>query len=149
MNRKSTTQLVLLGTGTPNAEPHRAGSAGAIIVNETPYLIDFGPGVIRRAAAAYQQGVQALAPQNLTTAFLTRLHSDHTAGYSDLILTPWVLRRDRPLQVLLLVLSHQLHWGQSEEGLLREIKTHYRGAVVSAKDLDVFELDARTTVSAG
>jgi ribonuclease BN (tRNA processing enzyme) len=49
----------------------------------------------------------------------------------------------------LLVLSHQLYWGQSEEGLLQEIKAHYRGAVVSAKDLDVFELDARTIVSAG
>jgi ribonuclease BN (tRNA processing enzyme) len=35
----------------------------------------------------------------LTRAFATHLHSDHTAGYSDLILTPWVLERDEPLEV--------------------------------------------------
>ncbi|NIT61183.1 MAG: MBL fold metallo-hydrolase, partial [Aliifodinibius sp.] len=31
--------------------------------------------------------------------FLTHLHSDHTVGYPDLILTPWVMGRDEPLQV--------------------------------------------------
>jgi len=30
---------------------------------------------------------------------VTHLHSDHTAGYPDLILTPWVLERKEPLQV--------------------------------------------------
>ena len=99
MARSSAAQVVLLGTGTPNAEPERAGSALAIIANEIPYLVDFGPGVVRRANAACQRGLQTLALPNLTTAFLTHLHSDHTAGYPDLILTPWVLGRDQPLQV--------------------------------------------------
>ena len=49
------TQIVLLGTGTPSPDPERSGPATAIIVNGTPYLIDFGPGVVRRAAAAYQK----------------------------------------------------------------------------------------------
>jgi ribonuclease BN (tRNA processing enzyme) len=35
----------------------------------------------------------------LDRAFLTHLHSDHTAGYPDLILTPWTLGRTEPLQV--------------------------------------------------
>lgn len=35
----------------------------------------------------------------LTVAFCTHLHSDHTAGYSDLIFTPWVLERNEPLRV--------------------------------------------------
>jgi ribonuclease BN (tRNA processing enzyme) len=30
---------------------------------------------------------------------VTHLHSDHTAGYPDLILTPWVLTREKPLEV--------------------------------------------------
>jgi ribonuclease BN (tRNA processing enzyme) len=30
---------------------------------------------------------------------LTHLHSDHTAGYPDLILTPWVVGRREPLEV--------------------------------------------------
>jgi len=95
-----TTAVVLLGTGTPNAEPDRQGSALAIVVDDAPYLVDFGPGVVRRAREAQQtKGIDGLALPNLKRAFLTHLHSDHTAGYPDLILTPWVLGRDEPLQV--------------------------------------------------
>ena len=45
------TKLIVLGSGTPNPDPNRAGSSYAIVVHETPYLIDFGPGIIRRAAS--------------------------------------------------------------------------------------------------
>lgn len=93
------TQIVLLGTGTPNPDPMRFGSSIAIVVGNTPYLIDFGPGVVRRVAAAYNKGISALTMPNLKIAFLTHLHSDHTAGFPDLILTPWVLERNEPLQV--------------------------------------------------
>ena len=93
------TRVVLLGTGTPGAEPDRSGPATAIVVDDTPYLVDFGPGVVRRATAAYVNGVAGLRVQNLRLAFLTHLHSDHTAGYPDLILTPWVLGRWQPLHV--------------------------------------------------
>jgi len=93
------TQIVLLGTGTPNADPERSGPSVAIVVNDTPYLVDFGPGVVRKASAAYKNGVKGLKVSNLKIAFLTHLHSDHTAGYPDLILTPWVLDRDKPLEV--------------------------------------------------
>lgn len=95
----SKTQVVLLGTGTPNAEPDRSGTSIAVVVNDTPYIVDFGPGVVRRANAAYRKGVKALKLSNLKTAFLTHLHSDHTLGYADLIFTPWVLERDAPLKV--------------------------------------------------
>lgn len=89
----------MLGTGTPSPDPDRSGPATAIVVNGTPYLIDFGPGVVRRAAAASQKGVTGLSVVNLGVAFLTHLHSDHTAGYPDLILTPWAVGRSRPLEV--------------------------------------------------
>jgi ribonuclease BN (tRNA processing enzyme) len=98
-DEKSKTQIVLLGTGTPNADPDRSGPAVAIVVNETPYLVDFGPGVVRRAAAAYRMDVKGLAMPKLTRAFVTHLHTDHTAGYADLIFTPWVLEREQPLEV--------------------------------------------------
>ena len=93
------TRVVLLGTGTPSAEPDRSGPAVAVVVGGQAYLVDFGPGVVRRASAAYARGCNALAPTGLDIAFLTHLHSDHTAGYPDLILTPWVLGRNRPLRV--------------------------------------------------
>jgi ribonuclease BN (tRNA processing enzyme) len=95
------THVVMLGTGTPRPDPNRSGPATAIIVNDIPYLIDFGPGVIRRAAAAYEKGVTALGYGgiNIKTVFLTHLHSDHTTGYPDLIFTPWVMGRREPLTV--------------------------------------------------
>ena len=55
-----------------------------MVVNGTPYLIDFGPNVVRRIAAASQKGVAGLNVVDVRVAFLTHLHSDHTAGYPDL-----------------------------------------------------------------
>ena len=94
------TQIVLLGTGDPAADPDQSGPATAIVVNGTVYLVDFGAGVVRRAkAAAVDRGIKALEPTNLRVAFVTHLHSDHTVGYADLLLTPWVLGRRVPLEV--------------------------------------------------
>jgi ribonuclease BN (tRNA processing enzyme) len=93
------TQVVLLGTGTPRPEPTRSGPATAIVVNDTAYLVDVGPGIVRRAAAAFEKGVTALAPDKLITAFITHLHSDHTVGLPDLIFTTWVQGRRVPLKV--------------------------------------------------
>jgi ribonuclease BN (tRNA processing enzyme) len=95
------TRVVMLGTGNPRPDPNRSGPATAIVVNDTPYLIDFGPGVVRRAAAAYEKGVTALGygGTNIKTVFLTHMHSDHTVGYPDLIFSPWVMGRHDPLTV--------------------------------------------------
>ena len=96
------TQVVLLGTGTPNVDPERSGPAVAIVVNSVPYLVDFGPGVVRRAAAmspTWGGDMEALETENLKRAFLTHLQSDHSAGLSDLILSPWVMGRDEPLEL--------------------------------------------------
>jgi ribonuclease Z len=96
------TRVVMLGTGTPNPEPDRSGPAVAIVVNDTPYLVDFGPGIVRSAAAmspAYGGEFEALSIKNLKTAFLTHLHSDHSAGLPDLIHTPWIDGRDEPLEL--------------------------------------------------
>jgi len=65
------TQIVLLGTGTPSPDPELSGLATAIVVNGTPYLIDFGPGVVRPIAAASEQGIKGLTVVNVRVAFLT------------------------------------------------------------------------------
>jgi ribonuclease BN (tRNA processing enzyme) len=96
---QSRTQVVLLGTGSPPPDPVRSGPATAIVVNGSAYLVDLGPGIVRRAQAAFDKGVAALQPRNLRTAFVTHLHSDHTVGYPDLIFTTWVQGRPGPLQV--------------------------------------------------
>ena len=98
----SETFVVFLGTGTPNADPEHSGPSLAIIANGKAYLVDFGPGLVRQASRhspEYGGKIDALSAANLTIAFLTHLHSDHTTGYPDLILTPWVLGRNKPLEI--------------------------------------------------
>jgi ribonuclease BN (tRNA processing enzyme) len=96
----SHTEVVLLGTGNPQPDPDRSGPSTAVVINGSAYLVDFGAGVVRRAkAAAVDKGVTALEPTNLRVAFVTHLHSDHTVGYPDLILTPWAAGRRVPLEV--------------------------------------------------
>jgi ribonuclease BN (tRNA processing enzyme) len=94
------TKIVLLGTGTPVPDPDRSGPATAIVVDDRAYLVDFGPGIVRRAeSAALTRRIPAVEPGNLKVAFATHLHSDHTAGYSDLIFTGWTSGRRVPLEV--------------------------------------------------
>ncbi len=90
---KPRTRVIMLGTGTPNADPDRSGPATAIVVGDAVYLVDCGPGVVRRASAA------GLKMPALNRVFLTHLHHDHTAGLADLLLTPWTLERTAPLDL--------------------------------------------------
>lgn len=89
----------MLGTGTPIPDPDRMGPSVAVIVDSVPYIFDAGTGIVRRAVAAQRAGVQGLTMPNLQRVFLTHLHSDHTLGLADLILTPWVQGRAVPLEV--------------------------------------------------
>ena len=96
------TKLIVLGSGTPNPDPNRAGSGYAVVVDETPYLIDFGPGIIRRAASMsppWGGKIEAMTVKNFEHAFLTHIHSDHSAGLADLLLTPWIMGRDKKLNL--------------------------------------------------
>lgn len=63
------TKIVLLGTGAPAPDPDHSGPATAIVVNDTAYSIDLGPGVVRRPNAAYARGITALEPTRLKVAF--------------------------------------------------------------------------------
>lgn len=93
------THIVFLGTGTPIPDPRTQGPALAVIVNGTPYLVDAGVGIVRRAAEAQSRGIAPLGVDNLKTAFITHLHSDHTLGLPDLIFTPWIFGRKAPLEL--------------------------------------------------
>jgi ribonuclease Z len=77
----------------PVPDPRTQGPATAVTVGERIFLFDAGAGVMRQVAAAglpYRGG-------RITAAFLTHLHSDHTLGLPDLILTSWVMGRHTPL----------------------------------------------------
>lgn len=69
------------------------------MVEGKSYLVDAGPGIVRRAAAAARLGADALGAANLTHLFLTHLHSDHTLGVPDVIFSSWTLERRHPLEL--------------------------------------------------
>jgi ribonuclease Z len=76
--------LVLLGTGGPVPDPHRAGPATLVRAGGVTLLVDAGRGVILRLAAA------GTGPNQLTAVLLTHLHSDHITDLGDLITTRWI-----------------------------------------------------------
>ncbi|MEZ5758749.1 MAG: MBL fold metallo-hydrolase [Emcibacteraceae bacterium] len=92
-------KVVMLGTGTPMSYPDRSGPGVAIISGGETYIIDSGAGIFRKAREAEAMGIMELAPPKLDKIFLTHLHSDHTTGLANMILAPWVLRRDQPLRL--------------------------------------------------
>ena len=130
------TRVVLLGTGNPNPDPDRMGPALAILSGDRAYLVDCGPGVVRRAAQA------GVSMQRLTRVFITHLHSDHTAGYPDLILTPPNAGRADPLEAygppgLRAMTAHILNaWSQDFDIRLHGTQPHTTAAfTVNAHDV--------------
>lgn len=96
------THVVMLGTGNPNPDPEHQGPGVAVVVNEQAYLVDFGTGIVREAAALtpqYGGSLKALEAKRLNKAFLTHLHADHTIGLPDLVFTPWIMGRNVPLEI--------------------------------------------------
>jgi len=76
--------VILLGTGSPMVDPHRAGPATLVQAGGQTFLVDCGRGVLMRAAA---MGVGAA---NVSALLLTHLHSDHITDLSDVITTRWI-----------------------------------------------------------
>ena len=90
----------LPGNRRPAGQSRSLRTSDCNLVNGVAYLVDLGPGVVRRAnAAAIAKRIEALEPTRLRVAFVTHLHSDHTVGYPDLIFTPWSLGRREPIDV--------------------------------------------------
>jgi ribonuclease BN (tRNA processing enzyme) len=87
------TEIILLGTGTPYPDPNSSGPATAVVVDGRVFLFDAGVGVMRKLNAA------KLPLSGPEAVFITHLHSDHTLGYADLILTSWIMRRVKPFPV--------------------------------------------------
>lgn len=86
--------LIVLGTGIPVPDPERSGPAYALRFGDRTFLFDAGAGVMRRVAAA------GLPINGFTAAFLTHLHSDHTLGLPDVLLTTWTMGRRGPFPLI-------------------------------------------------
>lgn len=92
------TQVVMLGTGTPNADAKRVSSGVAIAINNQPYLVDCGHGIVQRVVEAHQSGKISWNSTHLNRLFVTHLHADHIVGLPDLMFTPWIHDRQTSIQ---------------------------------------------------
>jgi ribonuclease BN (tRNA processing enzyme) len=140
------TRVVILGTGTPNADPDRSGPAVAVVVDDQAYLVDAGAGVVRRAAQAVRDKlIEPLAPARLNKVFLTHLHSDHTVGLPDLLLMPWVLDRPGPLHVYgppgTLLMMHYIEQAWQQDIQVRTDGLEPRGANKDAWESISFDVE--------
>jgi ribonuclease Z len=139
------TEVILLGTGTPYPDPTASGPATAVVVGGRVLLFDAGSGVMRRLRAA---NLPISGPEAL---FITHLHSDHTLGYADLMLTSWVMRRRAPFPVYgppgLRSMTDHLLAAYSEDiiirtnGLEHEVADGYRVDVHEIRGGVVYEKD--------
>ncbi|AMN43025.1 MBL fold metallo-hydrolase [Rhodoplanes sp. Z2-YC6860] len=85
-------RLITLGTTAgPLPRKDRAQFSNALIVNETPYLIDAGDGVARRLV---QAGIDFT---KIGRVFITHNHGDHTMGIPNLISVEWQYHRRDPI----------------------------------------------------
>jgi ribonuclease Z len=85
------TVVLLLGTGFPRPLPNADGPATVVLVGSRVFLFDAGPDVMHQFAVA---GLPLRGPEAL---FITHLHSDHTIGLPDVMLTTWVMGRRRAI----------------------------------------------------
>ena len=147
-------RLVILGTGTPNSDPDRSGPALAVVAGGHAYLVDAGPGIVRRAAAAARDhGIDALTASRLDRLFITHLHSDHTVGLPDVIFSPWVLERLDPIRIFgppgTAAMAHHIQeaWKEDVHMRLFGIEPHdynpdaYRSPVTEVSGGPVYEDD--------
>ena len=92
------TQVIILGSGTPNAEADRVSAGLAIAFGGRPYLVDCGHGIVQRVVQARAAGLITWDTTDLDRLFVTHLHADHTVGLPDLLYTPWIHGRETPVQ---------------------------------------------------
>lgn len=122
-------EVTLLGTGTPRPNIDRLGPATIVETKGKYFLFDTGRGVTVRL---HQTGVPLNRIEHI---FYTHLHSDHTVGLADLLLTSWIWQRPHKLKVAgpegVNELTHHLsqayqkdmHYRSSNTGLSPELNS--------------------------
>ncbi len=98
-SKEATAQIIMLGSGSPNAEVDRVSSGLAVAVDGRPYLVDCGHGIVQRVVKAHEGGLITWDTTDLDRLFVTHLHADHTVGLPDLLYTPWIHGRESPVDV--------------------------------------------------
>lgn len=86
--------VYVCGSGSPMADPDRAGACLGVIAGQTRLIFDVGSGSMR------ELGRMGFPVGKTERLFLTHLHSDHFDGLGELMVQSWVLgARATPLPV--------------------------------------------------
>src|SRR5262249_33965840 len=85
--------VILCGTGSPLADPDRAGPCTAVMAGGALYLVDAGPGS--------WEGVHLARPptSKLAGLFLPHFPSAPTGALGEAVVQSWIAGRARPLDV--------------------------------------------------
>lgn len=88
-------KIILLGTGSPIPDPHRAGPCTLVRAADQNLMVDCGRGAVMRLMAA------GVVPAMVQTVLITHLHSDHITDLNDLVTSRWVMMpANVPLRVI-------------------------------------------------
>jgi ribonuclease Z len=87
-------EVIVLGSGTPNPDPERAGSSVAVADGSSWVLVDCGRAATQRALSA---GLDLTA---LRAVLITHHHSDHLSDLATLAITRWTAGAAGPLLVV-------------------------------------------------
>ena len=86
-------RVTILGSGTPRPDINRFSQSILVEAGEEKLLFDTGRGsAIRLSQANISVG-------DIDQIFLTHLHSDHTLGMPDIIMTGWIYQRNKVLNI--------------------------------------------------
>ncbi|MXW87064.1 MAG: MBL fold metallo-hydrolase [Boseongicola sp. SB0673_bin_14] len=85
--------VTLLGTGTPNPNPDRAGASYLFRAADFRFMIDCGPGALLRLG---QAGANA---SDIDHMFFTHYHLDHWADFGPFLVNRWIQGNRTPLRV--------------------------------------------------
>ncbi len=75
--------VVLCGTGSPLADPSRAGPCTAVVAGGALWIVDIGPGATERLL------LDRMPLSGLAGVLLTHFHSDHIGELGELTLQSW------------------------------------------------------------
>ena len=91
--RCSLNKLILLGTGGgPKIWAARSQPSSALVLGENIYIVDAGDGVTNQLA------LSGLNPLSIKAVFITHNHSDHVAGFGNLLLRSWQSGHNGPIK---------------------------------------------------
>lgn len=137
--------VILLGTGCPQAHPLRMGPANLVRAEGFSLLVDCGSGVTQRLVGAGSSG------RLLDAVLLTHLHSDHVVDLYQLTVSSWHQGRDRPQRILGPVGTRRFAeqimelWREEREQRIR----HERRPSTRALELEIVEFEEGVIWDAG